>query len=88
MDHSLRELGVTDLGVGPRIKKMGDVFYGLARVLGQALDHADLAAIEDVLVRNVYLSPNAGAAPLAAYLLAESRRLAAEPVTILTGAAA
>ena len=88
MDHSLRELGVTDLGVGPRIKKMGDVFYGLARVLGEALDRGQQAAVEDVLVGNVYLAPNAGAAPLADYLLAEAKRLAAQPVTVFTGAAA
>ncbi len=88
MDHSLRELGVTDLGVGPRIKKMGDVFYGLVGKLAEALDSGQPAAVEDVLVGNIYLGPNAGATPLAAYLLEEGRRLAAEPVAAITGAAA
>src|SRR3954471_23955698 len=37
MDRSLRELGVTDLGVPNKVKKMGNVLYGLVGVLGEAL---------------------------------------------------
>src|SRR5262245_25415781 len=33
MDRSIRELGVTDIGVPNRVKKMGKAFYGLAEVL-------------------------------------------------------
>ena len=84
MDHSIRELGVTDLGVGPRIKKMGNVFYGLVGALGDALDGGKVADVEGVLERNVYHGPNPGAAHLAQYLLDESRRLATEPVAALT----
>ena len=87
IDSSIRELGVTDLGVPKKVKAMGNVFYGLASVLDPALDSGDAAEIEAVLVRNVYGAPNAGAAPLAAYLLDESARLAAEQVAALIPAA-
>jgi cytochrome b pre-mRNA-processing protein 3 len=83
MDRSLRELGVTDLGVPRKVKKMGDLFYGLARVLGEALDHGSAPEIESVLVRNVYGAPSPGAALLAAYLLEERARLAAEPMAAI-----
>jgi cytochrome b pre-mRNA-processing protein 3 len=80
MDRSLREMGVGDLAVPKKIQKMGSAFYGLLRGLGSALDSGDAAAIEKLLVRNVYHDGDAGGAPLlASYLIAESRRLAALP---------
>ena len=84
MDESIRELGVTDLGVAPRIKKMGKAFYGLAEALDPGLSNGDAAAIEPVLVRNLYDgAANPGAAQLAAYLVAEAQRLAATPTATL-----
>ena len=90
MDRSLRELGVTDLGVPRKVKTMGNVFYGLAAVLGDAIDSADPAAVEAVLVKNVYGAATPHAATLASYLLDEARRLAAQPTSALiaTGLAA
>jgi cytochrome b pre-mRNA-processing protein 3 len=86
MDRSLRELGVTDLGVPTKIKKMGNVFYGLTEVLDDALDSGDAAQVEAVLVKNVYGSPHAGARPLATYLLDEAARLAETATATVTGA--
>lgn len=83
MDHSIRELGVTDLGVPGRVKKMGNVFYGLVAALDPAIDSALPANVEAVLVRNVYGETNAGAGQLASYLIDESRRLADEPTATL-----
>jgi cytochrome b pre-mRNA-processing protein 3 len=83
MDYSVRELGVTDLGVPKKVKTMGKVFYGLTSVLDPALDSGVPANVEAVLVRNVYGAPNPGAARLADYLLAESARLAAQPTATL-----
>jgi len=90
MDQSIRELGVTDLGVPAKIKKMGKAFYGLAGVLSTALDSGDVGEVETVLVRNVYGGPNPHATALAQYLLDEARRLTATPTAALTqsGAAA
>ena len=87
MDSSIRELGVTDLGVPRKVKTMGTVFYGLVGVLDPALDARDPSAVEAVLIRNVYGAPNPGAAPLAAYLLEEAARLAARPLADLVAAA-
>jgi len=86
MDSSIRELGVTDLGVPKKIKTMGNIFYGLVKVLDPALDTGHLAEVEGVLVRNVYGAANPGAALLAAYLLDEAQRLAALPLTELVPA--
>jgi cytochrome b pre-mRNA-processing protein 3 len=83
MDRSVRELGVTDLGVPKKIKTMGNVFYGLVAALDPALD-SGTANVEEVLARNVYGAPHPGTAHLAAYLLDESSRLAALPTAALT----
>ena len=66
---------------------MGNVFYGLVAALDPALDSGDAADIESVLVRNVYGQAHPGAAQLAAYLIGESARLAALPVSELVPAA-
>ena len=86
MDSSIRELGVTDLGVPKKIKTMGNIFYGLVKVLDPALDSGHPAEVEGVLVRNVYGAANPGAALLAAYLLDEAQRLAALPLSELVPA--
>jgi len=83
MDHSVRELGVTDLGVPKKVKTMGKMFYGLTGALDPALDSGMPANVEAVLVRNVYGAANPGAAQLAAYLLGEAARLAAQPTATL-----
>jgi cytochrome b pre-mRNA-processing protein 3 len=90
MDQSIRELGVTDLGVPARIKKMGKAFYGLVGVLGTALETGDVAEVEAVLAKNVYGGANPQAASLAQYLLDEASRLTSIPTATLTlsGAAA
>ena len=86
MDSSVRELGVTDLGVPKKVKAMGNIFYGLVKVLDPALDSGSPGDVETVLVRNVYGAPNPGAALLAAYLLDESARLADLPLRALVPA--
>ena len=86
MDRSLRELGVTDLGVPAKVKKMGNVFYGLVGALGDALDRG-VDDVEAVVTRNVYGETTPHAATLAAYLVEEAARLGREPVAILTHSA-
>ena len=65
---------------------MGNIFYGLVKVLDPALDSGHPAEVEGVLVRNVYGAANPGAALLAAYLLDEAQRLAALPLSELVPA--
>jgi cytochrome b pre-mRNA-processing protein 3 len=85
MDRSLRELGAGDLAVPKKIQKMGSIFYGLLAALNEALDSGDTAAIEAVLVRNIYAGVEGGAPDqLAQYLLELSAQLDAQPVEAIT----
>ncbi|KNY21898.1 ubiquinol-cytochrome C chaperone family protein [Methylobacterium sp. ARG-1] len=77
LDASLRELGVGDMGVGKRMKKLGAAFYGRATGYDAALDSGDAAALAVVLARNV-LGGEGDAAGLAAYVLAADAALATE----------
>ena len=82
MDRSLREMGVTDLGVPKKIQKMGSVFYPLLANLNEAIETRDAAQVEAVLARNIYEEADTyGAAQLAAYLIAEAGRIATVPVS-------
>ncbi|HEV7274971.1 MAG TPA: ubiquinol-cytochrome C chaperone family protein [Devosiaceae bacterium] len=85
MDQSLRELGAGDLAVPKKIQKMGSIFYGLLASLNAALDARDAAAVEAVLLRNVYGDqPAPQASQLAAYVLEQSEQLAAQPAATIT----
>jgi cytochrome b pre-mRNA-processing protein 3 len=64
LDASLREMGAGDLGVGRRVKKMGEAFYGRIAAYDAAL--ADGAAMEAALRRNLYGTVTPSPAALAA----------------------
>ena len=53
VDHSLRELGIGDISVPKRMKKLAKMFYGRAESYGNALDNHDLPALEAALARNI-----------------------------------
>ncbi len=81
MDESLREMGVSDMSVGKRVKQMGAAFYGRLAAYDTALAAAG-GALEEALARNVYR----GEAPacgghrrLAAWARAADRTLASRP---------
>ena len=61
LDQSLREMGVGDMGVGPRIKKMAASFYGRVMAYDKALEASDNDILEQVIARNVFnkLNPDA-----------------------------
>ena len=54
MDRSLREIGVTDTGVGRRIRAMAEAFYGRLKVYEMALQERDLSKLKESLRRNAY----------------------------------
>lgn len=54
MDHSIRELGVGDMGVPKRMKKLARMFYGRGKTYGEALDRADREALARALERNIF----------------------------------
>ncbi|MBX3575583.1 MAG: ubiquinol-cytochrome C chaperone [Rhizobiaceae bacterium] len=66
VDHSLRELGIGDLGVPKRMKKLARMFYGRVASYGEALDRDDAEALAAALTRNV--RPDAAAWPEAGEL--------------------
>ncbi len=90
VDHSIRELGISDVGVPKRMKKFAGMFYGRLESYAAALDAADRDALAQALRRNVY--PQAGddtpsMEGLADYLLAAEKGMAAVPEdAINTGA--
>ena len=82
MDITLREMGVSDLAVGKRVKRMWEAFHGRARAYEAALDAGDAAALAAALLRNVWRvepdGPEAAAHTRgAARLAAEAQRRAA-----------
>lgn len=68
MDRSLREMGVGDISVGKKVRKMAEVFYGRIAAYERALGEGT-AALEAALARNVFAdgAPAGSAAKLAAY---------------------
>ncbi len=58
LDRSLRELGVGDMGIARRIRKMADGIYGRFEAYDAALD--DDTAFSSALKRNVYGTTEAG----------------------------
>ncbi len=82
LDNSLREMGVGDLSVGKRMRKLGEAFYG--RVLGYEAALAtlpDTAQLAALVTRTIYADADAGHAPaLAAYIVARREALAAQPL--------
>ncbi|MEZ5811715.1 MAG: ubiquinol-cytochrome C chaperone family protein [Rhizobiaceae bacterium] len=88
VDHSLRELGIGDMGIPKRMKKLARMFYGRARAYGEALDAGDRDELAAALARNV--RPDAedwpGAPDLAGHVIAVSDRLREQPIAdILRG---
>jgi cytochrome b pre-mRNA-processing protein 3 len=88
MDRSLREMGVGDLSVGKKVRRMAEVFYGRAQAYRPALERLDEAALAEALYRNVFAGSGArdGANRLAAHALALHRHLHECPIRpILAG---
>jgi cytochrome b pre-mRNA-processing protein 3 len=81
MDRSLREMGVGDISVGKKVRKMAEVFYGRVTAYDKALAGA-AGELEAAIARNVFAGEGPGPAPglLAAYMKAERAHLASQDV--------
>lgn len=90
MDNNLREIGVSDLSVGKRMRAMWEAFHGRAKVYASAIQAADRAALEAALARNVWRgsSPQGAAASLARVVLAQMAHLADQPIAAFASGAA
>lgn len=81
MDRSLREMGVSDIGVPKKIQKMGNLFYGLLGAVNDAMDAADRPRLEQALRRNLFDESEASpVSKLAEYLEDRDRALAGQPI--------
>jgi cytochrome b pre-mRNA-processing protein 3 len=86
MDRSLREMGVGDLSVGKKVRKMAESFYGRVAAYEKALAEGG-AVLNAALVRNVFPDgePDGGGARLAAYVLAARNVLQDQPSAAIAG---
>ncbi len=48
----MREMGVGDLGVGKKVKKMAEAFYGRVHAYDQAIEDENAKALHETLARN------------------------------------
>lgn len=89
LDHALRELGVGDVSVGKKMRKLGEALYGRMGAYEAPLRSADAPALAAGLARNVYENedPATGDA-LAAYAIASRARLAAQTFDAVAAAPA
>ncbi|MFY9290307.1 MAG: ubiquinol-cytochrome C chaperone family protein [Methylorubrum rhodinum] len=84
LDESLRELGVGDMGVSKRIKKLGASFYARAGAYGTALDAGDAPGLAAALARNVLARDEAEAADaLAGYVRTSADALGSQDLDAL-----
>jgi cytochrome b pre-mRNA-processing protein 3 len=54
LDHSMREIGIGDMGVPKRMKKLARMFYGRYEAYAPALDAGDREGLAAALARNVH----------------------------------
>ena len=79
MDVNLREMGVSDIAVGKKVKAMWEAFNGRAAAYAPGLDSSDPALLQVSLARNVWRGQAAeGAGKLAEVALAQARHLAGQ----------
>ena len=71
MDNNLREIGVSDLSVGRRVRAMWEAFHGRSQAYAAAIDAADGPALAASLARNIWRGtpPSDAPATLAGVIL-------------------
>jgi len=88
LDHALRELGVGDLSVGKKMRRLGEAFFGRAKSYQAAYKALpDRSELEALIARTVYVAGDAERAPeLAAYAAGQREHLEGQPLAeILAG---
>lgn len=79
LDHSIRELGIGDVGVPKRMKKFAGMFYGRLESYSRAMEAGDETGLAEALRRNIH--PEKPDAPdmlaMARYMLEAEKTLAA-----------
>ena len=82
LDDALREMGVGDLSVGKKMRRIGEALYGRLKNYEAAFQGEEGSdPLEAILARTVYQDvDDPPAAALGAYVLAQSSRLATLPL--------
>jgi cytochrome b pre-mRNA-processing protein 3 len=86
MDYALRDLGVGDLSVGKRMRKLFEAAFGRMKSYDEALDvyEADPESLVALVRRTVYRDEAAEKGPMMAeYAARAARHLAAQPIEAL-----
>ena len=85
LDDALREMGVGDLSVGKKMRKLGEAFYGRAKSYEEAFEALpDTSALAALLSRTVYDGIESPPVPaLTDYVLAQRAVLADLPLDAL-----
>ena len=79
LDHALRELGVGDISVGKKMRKLGEALYGRMTAYEGPLREGDRGTLSTALARNVFESDDATTGEaLADYALASRQTLASQ----------
>ena len=78
LDNALRELGVGDVSVGKKMRKLGEAVYGRMSSYEKALTDNDVDSLKIALARNVFESEDAEKAAKLADYTAESHKLLSE----------
>jgi len=86
MDDNFREMGVGDFAVPKRMQKVGEAFYGRAKVYESALADDSPGPLEMAVARNVFgaAEPTLGVRRLAAYMRDVAARLSQQNADALT----
>lgn len=86
MDRSLREMGVGDLSVGKKVRKMAEVFYGRVAAYDRALE-GGAAALDAALARNIFPDGHDEAAlqRLSAHVTGQRAHLASQEAGAIAG---
>jgi cytochrome b pre-mRNA-processing protein 3 len=72
MDAALREVGVGDLAVGKKVRKMAEAFFGRIKAYSAATTENDL---RDAFARNIYAGAEAGRAGALATWTIQARQV-------------
>jgi cytochrome b pre-mRNA-processing protein 3 len=86
MDINLREMGVSDMSIGKRVKAMWDAFNGRANAYAKALAADDRPALCAALARNLWRgtsSPEGSAEALGRITVAQAHYLDAQSLAAL-----
>ncbi|WP_245620139.1 ubiquinol-cytochrome C chaperone family protein [Phenylobacterium immobile] len=81
LDHALREMGVGDLSVGKKMRKLGEAFFGRAKSYEAAFAaFPQTTELSDLVARTIYAEAGAPTEPMVAYIRKQRDGLAIQPL--------